>query len=640
MSDGFLVQAFVYLAAAVVAVVVAARLGLGSVLGCLIAGMVIGPFGLRLIGEEGQDVMHFAEFGVVMMLFLVGLELEPALLWRLRGPILGMGSLQVLLTAAAAGAVALALGQPWPVAVAVGLIVAMSSTAIVLQGLAERGLLKTGGGQASFAVLLFQDIAVIPILAIFPLLGSAGGAESHAADAHTATTLVSGLPPWAQTVAVLAAVVVIVAGGRFLVRPAFRAIAATRLRELFVAAALLLVIGIALLMTQVGLSPALGTFLAGVVLANSEYRHELESDIGPFKGLLLGLFFIAVGASIDFGLIVSQPLLIAALVAAIVLIKGAVLFALARLFKLGTDQALLLAFALPQVGEFAFVLVSFGLQERVFDAGVANPLVAAVAISMALTPLLMLLFVRVLRPRLGTRERPERQPDAIDEHNPVIIAGFGSFGSTVGRLLRANGKGVTVLDNDADRVELLRRMGLKVYYGDASRHDLLASAGAENAKLLVLALDSPERTLQLVHLAHKHFPHLTILARAFDWSDAHELLAAGVTHVYRDALDTSLRLGADALRALGFRAYHAQRAAQTFLRYDEESLRQLTAQRTDRSVYMLAARRRIEDLERLLQADLAGVDLDRDAGWDVDSLRDEVRRMSVGPPPKSEDAAR
>jgi CPA2 family monovalent cation:H+ antiporter-2/glutathione-regulated potassium-efflux system protein KefB len=500
----------------------------------------------------------------------------------------------------------------------------------VLQSLGERGQLKSAGGQASFAVLLFQDIAVIPMLAIFPLLAGAAatGSDVHGAEAHAAATLVSGLPPWAQTLAVLAAVAAIILGGRYLLRPIFRAIAATRLRELFVATALLLVIGIALLMNQVGLSAALGTFLAGVVLANSEYRHELESDIEPFKGLLLGLFFLAVGASINFALILAQPLLIFGLVVGVIGVKFVVLFALAKLFRLGTDQALLLAFALPQVGEFAFVLFAFGVQAQLFGGEVAEPLVAVVAISMALTPLLMILFERVIQPRLGVSEGPERAADAIAEHNPVIIAGFGGFGATIGRLLRANGIGVTVLDNDADRVEALRRLGLKVYYGDASRYDLLIAAGAREAKLLVLALDTPERTLDLVHTAHKHFPQITILARAFDWQDAHDLLDAGVPYVYRETLDTSLRLGADALRLLGFRAYQAQRAAQTFLRHDEESVRTLTGQRSDRAVYQLAARQRIADLERILQADLAGVDLARDAGWDAESLRADVQRMT------------
>jgi monovalent cation:proton antiporter-2 (CPA2) family protein len=630
--ETFLFQAFVYLTAAVAAVVAAQRLGLGSVLGYLIAGVIIGPFGLGFIGTEGEDVMHFAEFGVVMMLFVVGLELEPALLWRLRAPILGLGGLQVLVTSLVFAGIALALGLPWQQALAVGMILALSSTAIVLQSLSERGLLKTSGGQSSFAVLLFQDIAVIPMLAIFPLLavGAAHSAEdaAHGADgaAHgteAATMLVASLPPWAQTLAVLAAVAAIVVGGRLVVRPLFRAIAQTRLREVFTAAALLLVIGIALLMQQVGLSPALGTFLAGVVLANSEYRHELESDIEPFKGLLLGLFFIAVGASIDFALVLAQPLLILGLVVGIIAVKFGVLLALARAFKLGLDQSLLFAFALPQVGEFAFVLFSFADQEGVLGAAITSPLVAAVALSMALTPLLMLFNERVVAPRFGTTERDEREPDAIDEETPVVIAGFGQFGATFGRLLRANGVPITVLEHDSDRVDLSRRLGLKVYYGDATRHDLLATAGAGRAKLLVVALDGPEKTLELVHTARKHFPHLTVLARAFEWVDAHALYAAGVEHVYREDLDTALRGGTDALKLLGFRAYAAQRAAQQFLHHDERSMRELTTMRGDGAGYISAARARIAALEQMLQADREDLGAERDAGWDAESLRQE-----------------
>jgi monovalent cation:proton antiporter-2 (CPA2) family protein len=626
-EHNFLFQAFVYLAAAVVAVPVAQRLGLGSVLGYLLAGVAIGPFGLALLGTGGQDVMHVAEFGVVLMLFVIGLELQPALLWQLRGPIVGLGGLQVSLTSVLVAALAVAAGLQWREALAVGMTLSLSSTAIVLQTLNEKGLLKTAGGQGSFAILLFQDIAVIPMLALFPLLalpGGPGGTVEHGEVAHGAT-LVSALPAWAQTLAVLGAVAAVVVGGRFMVRPLFRALARTRLREIFTAAALLLVVGIALLMTQVGLSPALGTFVAGVVLATSEYRHELESDIEPFKGLLLGLFFIAVGASIDFALIVSRPLLIAGLVAAIIAVKFGVLLALARLFRLGTGQALLLAFALPQVGEFAFVLFSFAGQHGVLGPEVTAPLVAVVALSMALTPLALLINERLVQPRIGTRREAGRDADAVHEENPVLIAGFGGFGATVGRLLRANGIATTVLDHDSDRVDLLRRLGLTVYYGDATRHDLLHAAGAARAQLLVIALDTPAKTLTLVHTARRHFPQLKILARAFDWIDAHDLYAAGVEHVYREALDTSLRMGTDALRLLGFRAHHAHRSAQRFLRYDEQSVRELTERRSDGAVYIDAARARIEELERVLRADLSGPGLDRDAGWDPESLRDEAR---------------
>ena len=461
-GEDFFFQALIYLAAAVVSVPVAKRLGLGSVLGYLIAGMAIGPFGLGLVGDEGEDVLHFAEFGVVMMLFLIGLELQPSLLWRMRSSILGLGGLQVGVTAAVIGTIAAALGLDWRSALAIGLIFSLSSTAIVLQTLQEKGLMKTGGGRSAFSVLLFQDIAVIPVLAILPLLAH-GGADHGSAAAGHATTWVEGLPGWAAALVVAGAVAVIVLGGRLLVRPAFRFIARARVPEIFTAAALLLVIAIALLMTRVGLSPALGTFLAGVVLATSEYRHELEGDIEHFKGLLLGLFFIAVGASIDFGLIASQPVLIGALVAGLMVVKLVVLATLGRFFGLGHDQNFLFSFALAQAGEFAFVLLSFATQQDVLSIEVTAPLVAVVASTMALTPLLMLVNERLIQPRFGTKETDDREPDAIDETNPVIIAGYGRMGTIIGRLLRVSGIRATVLEVDSDHVDILRNLGHKVF---------------------------------------------------------------------------------------------------------------------------------------------------------------------------------
>jgi CPA2 family monovalent cation:H+ antiporter-2 len=638
-TESFLVQATVYLAAAVIAVPLAKRFGFGSVLGYLLAGVVIGPFGLGLVGAEGEDVMHFAEFGVVMMLFVIGLELEPRLLWRLRGPILGLGGLQVLLSTLAFTGGALAVGLGWQPALAIGMTLALSSTAIVLQTLAEKGLLRTAGGQSAFSVLLFQDMAVIPMLAVIPLLatGHGDGAAGTGEAGHETVTWIAGLPPLLQTVVVLAAVAAVVAGGRFLMRPFFRAVARARMREIFTAAALLLVIGTALLMARVGLSPALGTFLAGVVLADSEYRHELEADIEPFKGLLLGLFFIAVGASIDFALIGGRPGLILGLTAGIMAIKLGILGVLARGFGLGLDQGLLLAFALPQVGEFAFVLFSFANQEGVVGTDVTSPLVAAVALSMAVTPLLLLLNERVLQPRFGTRREEKREADVIDdERSPVLIVGFGAFGSTVGRLLRANGIQTTVLDWDSDRVDLLRRLGLEVYYGDATRHDLLHTAGADHARLLIIALDSPAKTLETVERVRKHFPHLKVMARAFDWGDAHDLENAGVDLVYRESLDTALRAGSDALHVLGVRAYQAHRSAQKFLRHDEASIRELAQHRdADRATYIGAARRRIQELEQMLLADLEAPDTERDRGWDPETLREEAR---AGRPARSDPA--
>ncbi len=622
-GEGFFFQAFVYLAAAVISVPVAKKLGLGSVLGYLIAGFVIGPFGLGLVGEEGQDVMHFAEFGVVMMLFLIGLELQPSLLWRLRNPIIGMGGLQVVLTTAVITSMGTLLGLSFQVSLAVGMTLSLSSTAIVLQTLNEKGLMKTDAGQSSFSVLLFQDIAVIPMLAAMPLLAVKTVSTAAKTNSAHSTVWVEGLPGWGQALVVVGVITAIIIGGLFLIRPVFRAVARTRLRELFTAASLLLIIGIALLMSKVGLSPALGTFVAGVVLANSEYRHELESDIEPFKGLLLGLFFIAVGASIDFGLIASNPGLIGKLVGGLIFVKLAVLLILGRVFKLGADQNILFALSLAQGGEFAFVLFSFAVQSRVISNEIANPLIGAVAISMALAPLLLIFNEKILEPRFGTKDKETGEADSINEENPAIIAGFGNFGSIIGRLLRANGVGITVLEHDSDKVELLRKLGLKVFYGDASRHDLLHAAGAENAKVLVLAINDHEKILEIVHMVQKHFPHLTIFARAAGRTQAYELLDEDVLHVYRATLDTSLRTGLDILRTLGFRSYQAHRATRTFRHHEVESINELRHLRHDSKEYISLARRKIEDLEQLLLSEFQDPNEHHDAGWDITSMIQE-----------------
>jgi CPA2 family monovalent cation:H+ antiporter-2 len=625
-QNSFLFQALVYLTAAVIMVPLAKKLGLGSVLGYLLAGIIIGPAILGFVGTEGEDIMHFAEFGVVMMLFIIGLELEPELLWKLRRPIVGLGGLQVLLTTAVISIIAISFGFAFKPAVALGMILALSSTAIVLQTLNEKGLMKTAAGQSSFSVLLFQDIAVIPMLALFPLLATAPPASQ---SGHSNSTWVSNLAGWQHTLVVFGSVAAIVVGGRFLVRPLFRYIAATRLREIFTATALLLVVGIAVLMTQVGLSPALGTFLAGVVLANSEYKHELESDIDPFKGLLLGLFFIAVGASINFELVLGSPLLIFGLVLLLMSVKILVLFVLGKIFKLSLDQNLLFAFGLSQVGEFAFVLLSFSLDEGILPRTVIDPMMAVVAISMALTPLVMLVNERVLQPRfLSGKKADERPADEINEENPVIIAGFGHFGNTVGRFLRAHGIGATILDTDSDRVELLRRLGFKVYYGDASRHDLLFAAGAERAKLIIVAIEPPEKRLELIETVKKHFPNLRMLVRAQNRYDAYDLMNAGMLHVYRETIDTSLRLGIDAMKMLGHRSYAAHRAARTFFKYDEENLKKLASIR-DQDEYINTARGYMEELDRVLQSDFKEADIMRDTGWDEDTLISEARRNSV-----------
>ena len=593
-------QAFIYLLAAVISVPLAQRLGLGSVLGYLLAGIVIGPFGFGLVGSADGELMHVAEFGVVMMLFVIGLELRPALLWQMRGPILGLGAAQVLGTAGAVAGIALALGFAWQIATAAGFIVAMSSTAIVLQLLQEKNLAKTAGGKAAFSVLLFQDIAVLPILALFPLLAT----FPPAAGSHAVTTVISHLPAWQHTLLVLAAIAAVIFAGRFLLRPFFRYIAATHLREMFTVTALLLVVGIALLMQQVGLSPALGAFLAGVVLADSEYRHQLETDIEPFKGLLLGLFFISVGAGIDFAFIAGRPTVVASLVFGMLAVKFAVLLAVSRYSRLEPTQRYLFAFALAQGGEFAFVLCAYAIQNGVLTSEIANLLVGTVALTMAAAPVLITINDRLVQPRFAT-VLPEREPDEIDERdNPVLVAGVGRFGHIVARLLRLNGFGTTVLDSDAEQVETLGRFGIKSYYGDATRLDLLRTAGAERARLLVIAVDQEEAALRIVDLAQKHFPQLRILARATSRQHAYELLRRGVPDVYRETFGSAVDLSIGALRTLGMEEHRALRAAQIFREHDETSVREMAhIDSDDLEQYVSLARLHIANLEDALQSD-------------------------------------
>jgi monovalent cation:proton antiporter-2 (CPA2) family protein len=615
--EEFLLGAFVYLAAAVIAAPLFARLKLGSVLGYLTAGIVIGPSVLGLTGGGSADVMHFAEFGVIVMLFLVGLELEPAKLWELRKPILGLGTLQVIARAAAIGGATWLVGYGWQVAIVAGLALALSSTAIVVQSLNERGLLKTSAGRASFSVLLFQDISVIPMLALLPLLGM----HAVAADDHTLT---AGLPAWAQTLAVLAAVGAIVVGGRYLTRPLFRWVAGTGIREIFVAFALLLVVGITLLMQLVGLSAALGTFLAGVVLADSEYRHELEMDLEPFKGLLLAVFFIAVGSGIDFALLGRMPGVLLGSVAAVVALKLLVLMPLARLFRMPLAEATRFSFSLAQGSEFAFVLVSFAVGLELIGVDEAGLLVATVAISMALAPLLMLFDERVLQPRFASGGGPPRAADKIEADGAeAIIAGHGRFGMTLGRLLQANGVRAVVLDHDAEQIDALRRFGFTVFYGDATRLDLLEAAGAKDAKVLMIAIDDREKALALIDTARKHFPHLTIFARAFDRVHAYELLGTGVTHVYREVFGSSVDMGRDALTALGRHPFEAQRAAALFKAYDENLTHASAQHRDDQSKLIDISRKARAEIANVLATDRGETSTDADPAWSTPD-RDEA----------------
>lgn len=596
----FLFQAIIFLTVAVVFVPVAKKLGLGSVLGYLLAGVVIGPFILGFIGNEGESILHFAEFGVVLMLFLIGLELQPELLWKLRKSILGLGLMQLILTTIFVGALAMIFGFGWEQALILGMILSMSSTAIVLQILSEKGLLKTPAGQNAFAVLLFQDVAVIPILAILPLFSRV--TSGKAAEAVKEMTWVDGEPGWLRGLIVLGSIAGIIIIGRLLIRPLLRIVAKTEMREIFTALSLLIVIAIAELMTQIGLSPALGAFLAGVVLANSEYRHELESDIEPFKGLLLGIFFMAVGASINFDLVASQIGTVIAWVLLLIIIKSGVLLLLGKIIKMGAKRNFIFSFSLSQVGEFAFVLLSFSLQQGILPADTVSLMIAIVAISMGLTPIVMLLNEKLILPRLGTEIKPQREPDVIDEHNKVIIAGFGHFGSTVGRFLKANKINATYLDIDSDRVDVLRKMGFNVFYGDASRAELLEFAGAKDASIIIIAIDSSEKRRELVETVKKHFPHLHMLVRSANRYEAYDQMNAGLLHIYRESLDTSLRVGVDTMSLLGYRKYTARHLANTFFKYDEQALKKLSAIR-DQEVYINEVRRTTEELELLMQSD-------------------------------------
>jgi glutathione-regulated potassium-efflux system ancillary protein KefC len=627
-QQDFFHQALIYLIAAVVSVPIAKRLGFGSVLGYLLAGMAIGPFVLGLIGTEGEDVMHFAEFGVVMMLFLIGLELKPNLLWQMRRSIFGLGGLQLLLTSAVIGGVAILLGQTTGAGIAIGLMLGLSSTAIVLQTLAEKGLIKQASGQASFSVLLFQDISVVPILALIPLLAvniSTGAASNQDDIRRIAGMEITG---WVQVTLILLVISGIVVVGRYFARYIFRIIARTGLREIFTATALLLVIAISMAMDLVGLSPALGAFLAGVVLANNEYRHELEADIEPFKGLLLGLFFISVGASIDFKLLLGSPGMIFALLFGLIAIKFIILFILGKFFGIKGGQNTLFAFSLAQGGEFAFVLVSFSLENSVISPEISGILFLVVALSMAITPLLLLFNDRVIFPLVFRSENTQEHDQIEESGNELIIAGFGRFGVVMGRFLIANGLKATILDNNPDNIQILRKFDFKVYYGDATRADLLASAGANEAKVLVVAVDDKQQSLKIIDLAKRNYPHLKILARATDMDHTYELMKRKVAGYKRDTFESSLNLGVQALTHLGYNNYQAHRLAQTFRQHNRKVIQELFQHHLDdEKKYLSETKKYASELEELLRTEKEERGHEQDCSWDVTSRREETQQL-------------
>ena len=599
-----LTLALIYLGAALIAVPIAKRLGLGSVLGYLIAGILIGPFVLSLVGDQ-TEVMHFAEFGVVMMLFLIGLELQPSRLWTLRHSIVGLGGLQVLLSTGAIFAITYyGLGLAWQSALAIGLMLALSSTAIVIQSLEEKGWLKLDAGQNSFSVLLFQDIAVIPILALMPLLSflpaSAVDGSNH--------SLVSDWSAMGKVGISIAVIVTIILAGKYISTPIFRYISQTHMREIFTVFALFLVIAIALLMQTVGLSPALGTFLAGVVLAESEFRHELEADIEPFKGLLLGLFFVTVGASIDFGLLAENSLLILLLVVGLVAIKGLVLYGLAHLFSINSRQRLLFTLALAQGGEFAFVLLSLSRELSILSSEEANIVTLVVALSMVVTPLLLMIYDRAQKFQKSSAPEFDK-PEEIEASRHVIIAGYGRFGQVIGRLLRAQGYEVSVLDHSPSQIDLLRRFGNKVFYGDAARKELLEAAGANSADLLVIAIDDPHKTIEIIDIARKHYPNLKLAVRARDRRHAYELIRMKVGTFNRETFDSALVLAVESLKLLGNDDVDAERAGRLFREHDVESMNLLAELWGDDQSYGVAIKQRMDDLTQVLAQDTEAKDM-------------------------------
>ena len=603
----WLINTFIYLAAAVLAVPLAKKLGLGAIIGYLAAGIAIGPWGLGLVTNV-QDILHFAEFGVVLMLFLIGLELEPRRLWSLRRPIFGWGSAQLLACSAAMAGVALLFGVRWQIALVAGLGLALSSTAIALQVIKERNLMPTSSGKAGFSILLFQDVAAIPILALLPLLAVMSGSNEAITAGHRAF----------EAIKIIAVIGGISLGGRLLLRPLLRWIANSDTPEIFTAAALLLLVGIAALMQLVGLSMALGAFLAGVLLAESEYRRELETDIEPFKGLLLGLFFIAVGMSIDFGILWQSPGLMAAILLGFMGLKLAVIYVLACVIKLPLQERPVFTLLLAQGGEFAFVVFQAAVGAQILSANAASLLIGAVALSMLISPLLLVAVDKWLLPRYANREKKQLQEIAEPQQAAVIIAGFGRYGQIVGRLLLAQGHQLTVLDHDAEMIETVRAFDLRVFYGDASRLDLLRIAGAAQAKILVVAVDSVEQSLKIVDLAKAHFPHLQIVARARDVTHWNELRDRGVTRVERELFESSLRSGRTVLELLGQSPHEARQQALRFRQHNLALFEQMHPHHRDRAkVIAVVKRGRQQLLEQMAQERALQAERRRPPGWDV-----------------------
>ena len=616
MGASVLQNAMIFLGAALLFVPIAKKLGIGSVLGYIIAGIVIGPFVLGFIGNEGEDIMHAAEFGVVMMLFLIGLELNPTSFWKIRKRIIGMGGMQMVLTGALFFFFFFFIkGIDVNTSIALSLTFAMSSTAIVLQTLKEKNLDKTHAGKSSFAVLLFQDIAVIPILAIIPLLATTEKEVKNIREGFL------GVIDQYPTITIVVAVTAIIFLGKFVFSPLLHWIAKVHMRELFTASALFLVIAVSWLMDLAGISAALGAFLAGVLMANSEFRHELESNLEPFKGILLGLFFTAVGSTINFGLIVDQPVKILLAVVLFMIIKSVVLYVVAMFFKLVTQQKILFTLLLSQVGEFAFILLGSIGNLNMISKPMLDFYMAVITVSMIISPILLFIDEKYISGKLFKKEKSDNEYKVDPkEHNEIIIAGFGHFGSTLGRFLRANGIEATILDNNSDQVLLLRKMGFTVFFGDVTLLNILEAAGASQAKILVSALDIPEKNVQLSELVAKHYPHLKLFFRAKNRTDAYELIDNGVENIYRESIHASVYMGVDILSELGFRKYTSLRKANDFISHDNQALQKLSKHRHNSDSYVQNVKEEIAQQERLLAEDKQFIEHVPDNAWDKSKI--------------------
>lgn len=620
METTLAMNTLLFLGVAIIMVPLARKLGLSSVIGYILGGIIIGPYVLKLTGKDVNDIMHASEFGVIMLLFLVGLELEPRKFWEMRKKIVGLGLTQMVLTISILFLIFIWAGWKVDKSIAIAMCFALSSTAIVLQTLQEKNNLKTLAGEASFSTLLFQDIAVIPILAILPIIANYK-ARHHDNEVQV---LIQTLPEWLQFATVIFGVVVLILLGRYVFVPFLRYVSKAGMTELLTASSLFLVIGVSELMVAIGLSPALGAFLAGVMLANSEFRHELEAQIDPFKGLLLAVFFVSVGSTMNFNVIAQDPVFIFSTVFVVLAVKSFVLFAIGKFFKIDTPQSLFYAFALSQVGEFSFVLINYASDLYLFSAEMNAQMMAVTAITMCITPILLIINDKLITPKF-IKEIPEEESafsilDGNISQKKIIIVGFGHFGSTVGRLLKANKITATVLDRDSDRVKLLRSYGFKVYYGDATRIPILRAAGIEDAEILVLCLDDPDDNKFIAELVREHYPKVKIFVRAKNRIDAYAYLDNGIDNIYRETLGTAVDMAVDVLHETGMRKYAARRLGQRFMAIDKASIRKLAKSKDDEEIHLFTTREILQREEDLLAYDNLNLE---NKDWETQSTDEE-----------------